>query len=392
LVLFVVDATGTGAFASVQIIYFSRVLHLTASGVSVGLSVAGFAGLLFVLPLGRLADRRSPRWTLLVLHVVLAGSFCMYLLPLSPVAFAVVSCSVLTTQRVISPIRRALISQIFGDARVRVSAKCRVASNVAFAAGGLIAAGVTAVGDSTALKFLLLADAASFAVCGVLALRLRVPANEHHTAGRALDFIVLRDRRYLLAALINIFASVHDTALFVVLPLWILHRTEAPLALIPVVAVVNGVAVVCLQLFAAKSAESIRGALRAQTLGVFMFAAGCVLVAFSAATGKAGSVALVLAGCLALTGAEVWQSAGGWGLSYSLARSEHMAQYQSLFGLSTAAQESLGPVAMTALVLGFAGATGWVIVAALVVAIVVIGSRPLWPKPSGANRAELAEA
>jgi Major Facilitator Superfamily len=376
LVIFVIDSLGTGAFTSVQIIYFTAVLHLTSTGVSVGLSVAGFAGLLFVLPLGRVADRRSPFVTLLILHLVLAVAFGLYLLPLTPVTFALTSCVVLTTQRVISPIRRALISQTFREKRVRVSASCRVASNIGFSLGALVAAGVAVSAGDEALMFLVIADSVSFVVCGILALRLRVPIERSPASTRRFGFVVLRDRRYVLSTALNFVGSFHETALFVALPLWVLQRTNAPAVIVPVVSIVNGLLVVALQTLAARNSDNVRGALRAQAVGAALFAAGCAAVALSSGGGRSVSVVLVLLGCLGFTGAEIWQSSGAWGLSYALAPPEHMAQYQSLFGIGTAAQETVGPAAMSALVLGLVGGTGW-LVAGLVVLLIIPAGRML---------------
>jgi hypothetical protein len=48
---------GSGLFNTTSILYFTRIVHLPAAKVGLGLTLAGLIGLLAGLPLGHLADR-----------------------------------------------------------------------------------------------------------------------------------------------------------------------------------------------------------------------------------------------------------------------------------------------------------------------------------------------
>jgi MFS family permease len=377
LALYFVDALGTGAFGAIQILYFTRVLRLDATSISVGLGLGGFAAVLSVLPFGRFADGRNGPRLLLVLHLALAACYALYLSPDSVLAFVIASCAVLSIQRMIFPLRSSLVGLAFPQDRVNISARCRVAYNTGFAVGGLAASLVVTLNGVSDLRWLLAADIASFAFCALLSARLPDIRTARGERTKRLDFVVLRDRHYALAAFLNMLGSLHDTALFVVMPLWILQRTAAPAVLVPIVAVVNGLAVVLLQVLISKDSEAATGAVRAQAIGVLLFGAGCLTAVLTLGAGGWAASALLLVAALLFTGAELWQSAGAWGLSFSLAPPEHMNQYQSLFGLSSAAQESLGPVLGTALVLSLPGGSGWIVLGAAVVAVVLFGGRYL---------------
>ena len=71
---------------------------------------------------------------------------------------------------------------------------------------------------------------------------------------------------------------------------------------------------------------------------------------------------------------EVLQSAGAWGVSFSLAPEDRLTEYQSVFGLSQYGQETLGPVLVTALVIGLPPQIGWIMLAAIIILPVTLGT------------------
>lgn len=56
-----VDAIGTGLFMPVTALFFVRVGDLSIGAVGIGLSIAGFGGLLATLPAGSAVDRLGAR-------------------------------------------------------------------------------------------------------------------------------------------------------------------------------------------------------------------------------------------------------------------------------------------------------------------------------------------
>lgn len=375
VMLFALDAFGTGAFASAQVLFFTRVLARSAGEVSLGLSVAGFVSMLVLVPFARFADRRAKRPLLQLLNLGLAAAMLGYLLPGSLAQFLVVTVLVLVGQRVLQPVRGAVVSLAFPTTRLQVRGTCHVAYNVGFAVGGLTAAAVVNLDRPGFYRGLLLLDVASFAVCAVVAAglpRLSAPPAEDRLRG----FAAFRDRRYLLACGLNAVGTLHDAALFVGLPLWLLERTDAPRVLIPLITVVNCVCVVLFQSRLNRGTDTTSGAALAQWRAALLLCAGCLLLVFTPGKFTGLDYALVAVGGLLLTGAELLQLSGAWGLSYGLAADERITEYQSVFALSMGVQETVGPVLVTALVLGIGGG-GWVVLGGGVVLLTSMGIRLL---------------
>jgi len=377
ITLFALDAFGTGAFISAQVLFFTQVLGRTATEISLALGGAGLASMLVLVPLARFADRRSKRPLLILVNLATAAALLGYLLPAGLAMFLVVTALVVVAQRALQPLRGAVISQAFPETRLAVRGACYVAYNVGFSVGGLAAALVVNLDRPGYYRGLLLLDVVAFAVCALVATRLPrlVPANvgEEHRRGLA----ALRDRRYLLACSLNMVGALHDSALFVGLPLWLLQRTDAPKALIPLITVINCLCVVLLQSRLNRGTDTTVGAALAQWRAAVLLATGCLLFVFT--DGEIGPVkyGLVLGGALLLTVAELLQVAGAWGLSYGLAPDERITEYQSVFALSMGVQETVGPALVTALVLNVGAGLGWAVLGVGVALLTVLGVRLL---------------
>jgi dipeptide/tripeptide permease len=75
------------------------------------------------------------------------------------------------------------------------------------------------------------------------------------------------------------------------------------------------------------------------------------------------AVGVLLLAMVALTGGELFQSAGGWGGSYLLAAPGQEGVYLSVFWLGVAIQQIAAPVLVSLVVT--TGTSGWVVLAAL---------------------------
>ncbi|MGH3712397.1 MAG: hypothetical protein ACRDT4_02890 [Micromonosporaceae bacterium] len=98
-----------------------------------------------------------------------------------------------------------------------------------------------------------------------------------------------------------------------------------------------------------------------------MLGVACLLYALAA--GPAAWIAagvLVLAAVVHVVG-ELWQAAGGWGLSYELAPEGRHGQYQGTFGMGFQIAQMAAPVLVAILPLRW-GAPGWVGLAVLFLA------------------------
>ncbi|SEC85348.1 Major Facilitator Superfamily protein [Amycolatopsis tolypomycina] len=349
------DAFGAGAFASSEIVFFTQVLQRSPGQISVALSTASFVGLALILPFGKLADRVDRRGLLALLNGAIALFMLGYLLPPSIVGFFVTTSLVVLGQRLLNPVRPAVIAKLFPTSRVAVRAAAHVSFNAGFALGSLFSAGALFVGGTGAFRMLLLVNVAMFAACVLIALRLPAvradPAEAEHRRG----FAALRDRPFLVATIANMFGSLHNSALLIGLPLWLLHHTNAPGWVVPSILTVNCLLVVVLQIRLSRGTGTVRGAARTQWRGTIAMACACALLMFTGGELTPLSWTLLAAAVVLLTISEITQTAGAWGLSFALADERRVGEYQSVFGLGLDVQMVVGPLLVTALVSSSAG-------------------------------------
>lgn len=357
------NTVGNGLLATAVVLYFTHVVGLGGGQVGLGLTVAGFFGLVVGVPVGHLADRRGPREVLAAILACEAVAVALYAVTDSFAAFLVVAAAVVTLNRAESAVRQGLIAQMLPpEDRVHGRAILRSVTNVGFAIGSAIAALAILFDTRGAYDALILGDAATYAVALVLTLRLphvapRPPASE----GPRL--IVLRDRPYLaVMALVGVM-TLHFSLLEVGIPLWIGH-TDAPRVTVGIVFVLNCVLVALLSVPMARGSETIRGSARAAVIAAVLLATSCVAFALSGAVAGAAAAAVVViaAGTIEVFG-EMAQAASSWGLSFGLAPEHAQGQYQGLASTAFSLASMLGPALMAAVTA--AGTIGWLAFGAL---------------------------
>jgi MFS family permease len=358
------NAVGDGAFLVASVLFFSRVLGLSAAQIGAGLTLGWTVGLLAGVPLGSLADRRGPRGVAVVLALATAAAIGGFLLlPAAPatVAFAAVCCVYAGAQTGSAAARQALLAALVAPAeRTAVRARIQAGTNAGLGVGAVLGGVALAVDTPAAYVAAMALDAAGFAVAA-LALH-RLPPVAPSAVPRAARSTVLRDRPFALVALLNAALLLYMPMLSVVVPLWVVQRTAAPGWAVSVLFVVNTVGVVAWQVRAGRSVRDTAGAVRALRRAGGLLLAACVTFAAATLPGSwwaAGLVLLVGAGFQVV--GEVLLAAGGWHLAFGLAPDGGQGQYQGFFGTGTALARAAGPLLLTSAVLG-AGPAGWLLV------------------------------
>ena len=361
-----VDAVGTGAFLAVSVVFLTRTVGLTAGQVGLGLTLSAAVALLSTVPVGALADRYGPRRMIVVCALWRAACFAVYPLVDNFAAFVILVCVLGLVDKTAPPLEQALVGQAVPEAdRMRMMAILRVLLNVGFTVGALIGSAALLVDTPTAYVVTLLANSASFVAVAVLAASMPRADGPAASVRRAISFSVLRDRPYLALAVLNAVLTLHMTLLAVGVPLWITQHTRAPVAVVAALLAVNTVLAVAFQVRASRRAETAAGAVRSMRLASLALAACCLLLATVPPLPAVPAVLVLLLGMLALTAGELYQAAGGWSLSFSLARPGQQGAYLSLFWLGVSVQQILAPVVVVGVIA--AGALGWAGLAALFV-------------------------
>ncbi|MGK5113680.1 MULTISPECIES: MFS transporter [unclassified Geodermatophilus] len=363
-VMALVDAVGTGAFLAVSVLFVTRSVHLSPAELGLGLTLSGAIALATTVPIGALADRIGPRRVLVGLSLWRCGGFVAYAFVQNLWQFLTVVCLLGLVDKASAPMSQALVGQAVAAAdRIRVMATLRAVRNVGMSAGAMLGGLGMLVDTRPAFSAVLLANAASFAVLAALAAglpRLLVPA-----AGlrRRFSVTVFRDGAFLAFTAVNAVLTMHMTLLSIGLPLWIIGHSHAPPAVIAPLLVVNTVLAVALQVRASRGTDTVPTATRALRRAGIALATCCLLLVGVPRLGAGPAVVLLLVAMVALTAGELWQSAGGWGGSYLLARPGQDGVYLSVFWLGVAVQQIAAPVVLTRV--QAAGTAGWVALAAV---------------------------
>ncbi|GHE82835.1 MFS transporter [Streptomyces spiralis] len=353
------NSVGDGAYYVTSALYFTHVVGLAPARVGLGLTVAWAVGSLVGVPLGRVADRRGPRGTAVVLALVTGLAVAAFLVVRGFVPFVAAACAYAAAQSGLAAARQALLAGLVSAAeRTGLLAHLQSTLNAGLAVGAGLGGLALHAGTRAAYLGVFALDAASFLLCAGLLLRVPpVPPAARHAPTR---LAVLRDRPYVVMTLLNTVLLLRMPLLSLGLPLWITERTGAPDWVVSALFVLNTGAVMLFQVRTARGITSLASATRAVRRASWVMLAACAVFALSARVPAQVAVAVLVAGALLQVVAEMGQSAGAWQLSFDLAPAGHTGEYQGFFGTGVTVARTLGPLVLTSLLVQW-GTPGWLL-------------------------------
>ncbi len=387
-----INKAGTGLWMGAAALYFTLVTGLSVAEVGVLLGVSGAVGIAGAPLAGHLADRfpvtriiigAQLQQAVALLALLTTDNFSLLLLYSAVNSLADRGANVLT---------KLYAARIAGPDRTTYQAVQRTVSNAGWALGGLAGALALAVRTTHAYQALLLGNVVSFLVAAALTLRCAEPPSPSRlvtdstesasavesAAGSAPAPVgspsnPWRDRSYLLFTVTEAALFLDDAVLQVGIPLWIVHATDAPHGLAPLLMVLNCVLVVCCQVPLSRFGSTPD---RARALLVPLaacFVVGCAALTASTLGGTWLAVTALTAAAVALTFAEILHAIASWELSIALAPDDAQGAYLGVHGLSSSAQRSGGPLLVTAVIA--AGPLAWPALGAGVIVTVAAQSR-----------------
>jgi predicted MFS family arabinose efflux permease len=377
--------TAHGVLMTINVLYFTRVLHIAPQRVGLALTLGAAVGMFAGVPAGRLADLRGPRPVTVVLMVLLGLAACGYALVGGFGGLLVATAVMIGAESAANAARGALIAGLLpAPERPRALAYMRSTANIGVAVGA-VAGGLALLLDTKAGYIsLILVAGGLFVLSGLAFLRVpAVPATASTSEGP--QWTVLRDARYATVAVLNAVLVMADAVLLVAMPIWISERTDVPPSFFTVMLLVNTIAVVLVQTRVSRGTEDVPGGLRAWRRGGVALAVACAV--FAVSSGQPGWLAAVilLGGTLVHVLGEMLQSAGAWSLSYGLAPDHAQGQYQGLFEMSTQLGVTLAPLLITAALEGLGG-YGLVLYAGLFL-VAGLAAGPIVQRASGPGTA-----
>jgi MFS family permease len=370
-------AVGEGSFLTGSAVFFTRIVGLSAAQVGLGMTVAGVVTFFLAVPLGRLADRAGPK-RMWALGALVSG--LLYLLWPLITGFGAFLAMMIVLELVDaagSAGRGAYTLDVFTrEERVKSLAFMRAALNVGFSVGALIGGLALATGSDRVVQAVPLLTAAIFGLNALLISRL--PRAPHHEKTGGSDPVIsvgaLRNKGFLAMNAFNGVLGTHGVLLNVVIPLWLVQQTDAPRVLLAYLFGTNTVLAVLLQVAASRGAETVPGALRASRISAGFFVLSCLIVSVTHDTIGWTTIFLVWLGHVTVTGSELFQSAGSWGLLAELSDPDRRGEYQGAARLGMTVGQVWAPAAYTFLAIEW-GARGWLIIAAIVV-LAAMGLHP----------------
>lgn len=372
----VLSAFGEGAFLTGSAVFFTQIVGLSASQVGLGLTIGGIATFLVAVPLGKLADIVGTRRSWIIGAFLQALLFAAWLLIGDFAGYVAVTVVLELAQAWMRAGRNAYRFDVFPrDARVRSLAYMRAARNVGYTLGALASGLALAADNDTLVRVVPLLTAAVLLLNTVLVTRL--PRVDKQTAAAGAESAAgptvhptrkrsaLHNRGFLLTSIFDGILGTHGVLLNTVIPLWLVERTDAPRVLLAWLFGTNTVMAVLLQVVAARGVADTRSSLRAERRGAACFVLSCVVVAVTHDTVGWLTIALVWLGHVTVTGTELFQSAGQWGLQAELSDPERRGEYQGVAQLGFTLGTVWAPAAYTFWAMNW-GPYGWLLIAALV--------------------------
>ncbi|WP_329617381.1 MFS transporter [Streptomyces brevispora] len=358
-VITMVMSLGQGLWMAINAIYAVTMVHLTAGQLGVSLGISAALVLMSSIPLGHLADRTGPRsvqmWSFLSLAPLTAGllfvhGFWSYLLVTSVQGLA---------YRAANNARKAMIAaNVPQKNRAYVMAYIRAALNATMAIGACLSGLVLAWGERIGYQGAVLFTALCFLATGLLTVKEAPVPPVPASAGAA--FAVLRDVPFLMFTALDGLLVTHALLLDLVLPLWVIHHTDAPRWMSAVILLINTAFVVAFQTRAARGTGDLRSASWASLQGAGCVAVACLVFSLTSSTGVIAAVGLLVVGALLHALGEIRQAAGSWTITFDLAPDHAQGQYQGTYKMGGDIGKMFAPALFAWLIIDH-GTIGWIV-------------------------------
>jgi MFS family permease len=374
----VLSAFGDGVFLTGSAVFFTQIVGLSAAQVGLGLSITGAVTFALAVPLGKLSDRYGAKRVWAASSLLEAVLYLAWLAVGGWAGFVAVMVAVQLVSTASRSARNAYRFDVFPrEQRVSSNAYFRAARNVGYTLGALVAGIALATNSDDVIRLVPVVTAVLLLANATLVSRLP-RATEHAEAELALEAAVhdhgkrsaLRNRGFVLMSICGGVLGTHQVLLNVVIPLWLVEETDAPRVLLAWLFGTNTVLAVLLQVAAARGVVSVADSLRALRRGAAFFVLSCGIVAVTHDTVGWVTIVLVWVGHVTVTGAELFDSAGEWGLQAELSDPARRGEYQGVSQLGYTLGSVWAPAVYTFLAMQWGG-PGWLVIAAIVVVAAV---------------------
>ncbi|CAA9379909.1 MAG: Putative membrane transport protein [uncultured Nocardioides sp.] len=379
-------ALGEGTFMTGSAVFFTQVVGLTVVQVGLGLTIAGIAGFVAAYPMGKLVDRIGPKRCWSISSAGQASMFAVW--PFIDSFQGYIAMAVV--MEVIGALGGTAhgaytIDVLPAGERVTSRAYMYSALNVGFTLGSLVGGIALAFESITLLTAVPWFTAAVFMVNAVAVTRLPDASHDLKTADERKVKLPgpgpMRNLGWLAAMFFSGTLWTNQVILNLVIPLWLVEKTDAPWVVLAFLFGTNTVMCIFLPLAAARGIKDNATALRAIRLSTVFFIVSCVITLSTHHSVGLWTVLLFFLGHVTLTGAELYLSAASWTFEAELMDPRRRGEYQGAAELSSTLGRVWAPALYTFLAMSW-GSTGWLVIAG----IITLGAAGLHPSVAMARR------
>ena len=382
-------ATAQGAFNTGSAVFFTEVVGLSASRVGLGLTIAGVVAFLVAYPAGKLVDRFGPKrmWTAGTLAGAATFAFWPWMHGFED--FVLIGIAFEIVRNAGSAGYNAYILDVLPENR-RIAAQAHLysAQNAGYTLGAMIGGAALALGSLAVIRWVPMLSVAVGLVNGAWIARLpraphdmRAASRERRSEERASTPRPIRNRGWIMMSFFEGIVWTNQVLLTIVIPLWLVQRTDAPHWLLAWLFGTNTVLCILLPSFTSRGVHTVADALRRVRYSAGFFVLACVITLFTHSTVGLLTVLLVWLGHVAVTGAELAAGSGSWAFRTQLMDPQRRGEYGGLSEVARTVGSFWAPAVFTFAVMHW-GASGWLAVAGLI----VLASAGLHPSARVAER------
>lgn len=372
-------ALGEGTFMAGSAVFFTQIVGLSAAQVGLGLTIAGIAAFIAAYPMGRVVDRLGAKRCWAISSTGQAAMFAVWPF-IDNFAGYVAMAVVMEVIGVLGGTAHGAytIDVLPADERVTSRAYMYSALNLGFTLGSLVGGVALAFESLTLLHLVPLFTAAVFLLNAFNVRRLPDAAHDLRTAEERKVKIAgpgpMKNVGWLATMFFSGVMWNNQVILNIVIPLWLVQRTDAPWVVLALLFATNTVMCIFLPMAAARGVKDRATALRAVRISTAFFIVSCVITLSTHETVGWLTVALFFLGHVTLTGGELYLSAASWTFEAELMDPRRRGEYQGASELSATLGRVWAPAAFTFLAMNW-GSAGWLIIASTV-AIAAAGLHP----------------
>ncbi len=362
-------AVGKGTFLTGSAVFFTQVVGLTGPQIGLGMTIAGIAAFLAAYPMGKIVDRVGPKRCWTISSVGQAATFAVW--PFIDGFWGYLAMAVV--MEVIGSLGNTAHGAYTIDvlpARERVSSRAYMYSalNVGFTLGALVSAIALAFESVTLLSAVPWFTALIFVVNAVNVTRLPDASHDKKTAEERRVKVpgpgAMRNVGWLATTFFTGTLWTNQVILHLVIPLWLIEKTDAPWVVVAFLFGTNTVMCIFLPLAAARGIKDNSTALRAIRLSTVFFIVSCVITLSTHHSIGLWTVLLFFLGHVTLTGAELYLSAASWTFEAELMDPRRRGEYQGTAELTGTLGRVWAPALYTFLALSW-GSEGWLVIAGI---------------------------